>query len=91
MAHEKKEVLRRCTGCGLMKDRQELIRVIRDSAGEIHIDDTNRMNGRGAYLCRSLSCLETAVKRRGLERTLKHAVHPSVYELLKEKIEKHNG
>ena len=91
MAREKKEVLRRCTGCGLMKDRQEMIRVIRDSDGEIHIDDTNRMNGRGAYLCRSLTCLETAVKRRGLERTLKHAVDPAIYELLKEKIEKHNG
>ena len=88
MARVKKEVVRRCCGCGAMKDRQEMIRVIRDGEGQILIDDTHRLNGRGAYLCRSLSCLETALRRRGLERTLKSGVDRSIYELLKEKIDR---
>lgn len=83
----KKEVLRRCAGCGAMKDRKELIRVIRDTEGQVLVDDTQKRNGRGAYLCRSISCVETAQKRHSLERALKCCVGKSVYELIKVKTE----
>ena len=66
-----------------MKDRQEMVRIIRDSAGNVMIDESQRKNGRGAYLCRSASCVEQAMKRRGLERTLKCSVNQTVYESLK--------
>lgn len=87
MVRAKKEILRRCTGCGAMKDRMELIRVIRDRDGAVHVDETQKQNGRGAYLCRSLSCFETALKRRSLERTLKCSVSRSVYDQIKNMIE----
>ena len=87
MVRAKKEILRRCTGCGAMKDRMELIRVIRDRDGAVHVDETQKQNGRGAYLCRSLSCFETALKRRSLERTLKCSVSRSVYDKIKNMIE----
>ncbi len=87
MASLKKPVLRKCVACGEMKDRKELIRVVRTTEGEILLDDTQKMNGRGAYICRSLSCLETAMKRRGLERTLKCNVDKDAYEAIREKLE----
>lgn len=87
MAGEKKPVLRRCVGCGEMKDKKDLIRVVRDTEGNIAIDVTQKKNGRGAYVCRSLSCLETAVKRRGLERTLKCAVPKEISAQLRSQTE----
>lgn len=87
MVRAKKEVLRRCTGCGAMKDRSELIRVIRDQDGAVLVDETQRRNGRGAYLCRSLSCFETALKRRSLERTLKCSVKADIYGQIRDIIE----
>ena len=66
-----------------MKDRQEMIRVIRDGAGNVMIDESQKKNGRGSYLCRSTACIATAQKRRSLERTLKCSVDQAVYEDLK--------
>ena len=79
----KKIPLRRCNGCGEMKPKKELIRVILTPQGEIELDVTGKKNGRGAYICRSAECLEKAVKSHGLERSLKTAVPPEVYEELK--------
>ena len=66
-----------------MKSKKEMLRVIRTPEDEILLDATGRKNGRGAYICRSAECLEKAVKSHGLERSLKTAVPPEVYEELK--------
>lgn len=79
--------MRRCTGCGEMKSKKEMIRVIRTAEGEILLDATGKKNGRGAYLCFSAECLEKAVKSRGLERSLKTPVPQEVYENLKKELE----
>ena len=79
--------MRRCTGCGEMKSKKEMIRVIRTAEGEILLDATGKKNGRGAYLCFSAECLEKAVKSRGLERSLKAPVPQEVYENLKKELE----
>ena len=83
MTAGKKIPMRRCTGCGEMKSKKEMIRVIRTAEGEILLDATGKKNGRGAYLCFSAECLEKAVKSRGLERSLKVPVPQEVYENLK--------
>lgn len=70
MTAGKKIPMRRCTGCGEMKSKKEMIRVIRTAEGEILLDATGKKNGRGAYLCFSAECLEKAVKSRGLERSI---------------------
>ncbi len=86
-AQGKRIPLRKCTGCQEMKDKKEMIRILRTSEGEIVLDATGRKNGRGAYLCRSMECFEKAVKNRGIERSLKQKVPDETYENLKKEIE----
>ena len=51
------------------------------------MDATGKKNGRGAYLCNSMECLEKACKRKGLERAFQMAVPAEVYEALKRGLE----
>lgn len=83
----KKVPMRKCIGCGEMKDKKALIRVLKTPEGEIVLDATGRKNGRGAYLCACRECLEKAVKSRGIERSLKMSVPQEVYEKLKKELE----
>ena len=78
--------MRQCTGCREMKSKKEMLRVIKTPEEEIVLDSTGRKNGRGAYLCRNGSCLELAIKSRGLERSLKTKIPAEVYEQLKEEM-----
>ena len=80
----RKVPMRQCTGCQEMKNKKEMIRVLKTSEGEILLDATGKKNGRGAYLCRSMDCLEKAIRSRGLERSLKVKIPDEVYETLKE-------
>ena len=81
----KKVPQRKCVGCAQIKDKKELIRIIKSTDGEISIDSSGRKNGRGAYICADPKCLEKAQKSKGLERSLKVAIPKEVYdELLKE-------
>ena len=79
--------LRQCIGCGEMKSKKEMIRVIKTAEGEILLDATGRKNGRGAYLCPSMECFKKAVKGRGLERSFKMAIPREVYETLEKEME----
>ena len=60
---------RTCIGCNLKKDKRELIRIVKDKDGNISIDRSGRANGRGAYICDDIKCLEKAIKTKRLERT----------------------
>ena len=82
----KKIPLRKCTGCGEMKSKKELIRVIKTPEEEITIDATGKKNGRGAYICNSAECLAKAMKTKGLERSLKTAIPKEVYEELEKEL-----
>ena len=83
----KKIPLRQCIGCGEMKSKKEMIRVIKTAEGEILLDATGRKNGRGAYLCPSMECFKKAVKGRGLERSFKMAIPREIYETLEKEME----
>lgn len=87
MATGKKIPMRKCIGCNEMKNKKEMLRVLRTTDGEIVLDATGRQNGRGAYLCRSRECLKMAVKSRGIERSLKMAVPREIYENLEKEME----
>lgn len=78
--------MRQCTGCREMKNKKDLLRVLRTTEGEIILDTTGRKNGRGAYLCFSDECLEKAIKSKGLERSLKTEIPTEVYESLKKEL-----
>ena len=87
MSTGKKVPQRQCIGCGEMKNKRELIRVLKGTDDVISIDATGRKNGRGAYICPSMACFEKAVKSRGLERSFKMAIPKEVYESLKKEME----
>ena len=82
----KKIPLRQCIGCGEMKSKKEMIRVLKTTEDEIVIDATGRKNGRGAYICPSMECFKKAVKSKGLERSLKMAIPKEVYEALEKEM-----
>lgn len=87
MAVRKKIPQRMCIGCGEMKDKRDMLRVIKTSDDEIMIDATGKKNGRGAYVCFSPKCLEMAIKNKGLERSLKKSIPEEVYESLRKELE----
>ena len=87
MSTEKKVPQRQCFGCGEMKNKRDLIRVLKTTDGQITIDATGRKNGRGAYLCPSMDCFKKAVKGKGLERSFKMAIPKEVYESLEKEME----
>ena len=87
MGTVRKIPMRICVGCGEMKSKKEMMRVLKTTEDEIILDATGRKNGRGAYLCFQKSCLLQAIKNKGLERSLKMAIPKSVYENLEKEFE----
>ena len=87
MSTVKKVPQRQCIGCGEMKSKKEMMRVLKTAENEIVLDTTGRKNGRGAYLCFCKECLQNAAKNRGLERSLKMAIPKEVYESLEREFE----
>ncbi|MBQ3518865.1 MAG: YlxR family protein [Clostridia bacterium] len=79
---QKKIPLRKCTGCCEMKPKKELVRIVRSPEGEIHLDSTGKMNGRGAYICPDLQCLQKAKKGRRLEKAFECSVPAEIYDRL---------
>ncbi|MGN8630943.1 RNase P modulator RnpM [Blautia sp. HCP3S3_G3] len=87
MKTKSKIPMRQCTGCREMKSKKEMIRVLKTAEDEIILDSTGKKNGRGAYLCFSMDCLEKAIKSHGLERSLKASIPEEVYQNLKKEFE----
>ena len=83
----KKIPLRQCIGCGEMKSKKEMLRVIKTPEDAIMIDATGRKNGRGAYICQNVDCFRKAIKNKGLERSLKMGIPEEVYEQLTKEME----
>ena len=86
MATVKKIPQRQCIGCGEMKNKKEMIRVIKTPEDMIMLDVTGKKNGRGAYMCKSLDCFAKAAKSKGLERSLKVNIPAEVNEELKKEL-----
>lgn len=78
--------MRKCVGCGEMKSKKEMMRVLKTSEGEFLLDTTGKKNGRGAYLCLSETCLNQAIKSKGLERSFQQSIPQEVYESLKKEM-----
>lgn len=79
--------MRQCVGCGEMKSKKEMLRILKTAEGEILLDATGRKNGRGAYLCNSRECLKRAARGKGLERSFKMPVPGGVYEKLEKEMD----
>ena len=83
----KKIPLRQCVGCGEMKGKKDMMRVLKTAENEICLDVTGKKNGRGAYVCMNKDCLQKAGKNKGLERSFKMSIPKEVYETLEKEFE----
>lgn len=84
----KKIPMRMCVGCRQMKEKKDMIRVLRTQKGEFCIDITGKKNGRGAYVCKNPQCLQMAVKNHGLERSFKMSIPKETAVLLEKEMER---
>ena len=80
-----------CVACREMQAKKDLMRVVRTADGELRLDLTGKLNGRGAYLCRAKSCLERAIKTRALERALEAPMQDTLKTALEAEIEAHGS
>ena len=91
MQKVKKIPQRQCLGCREMKNKQDLIRVVRSPEGEISLDFKGKLPGRGAYVCPDSECLKKARKARAIERAFEKAIPAEVYELLEKQMGENDG
>lgn len=80
---ERKIPQRKCTGCGEMKPKKELIRIVRSSEGVVSLDLTGKASGRGAYICKNHNCLLLSQKAKRLERAFSCAISDEIYNEIK--------
>ncbi len=74
---------RTCIGCKTKKNKKDLIRIVKDKEGNIFIDRTGKANGRGAYICDNITCLEQAVKSKSLQKSFEMNITEEIYEKLR--------
>jgi len=74
---------RTCIGCNVKNDKMNFIRIVKDNQNNISIDRTGKANGRGAYICDSIDCLEKAIKNKKIEKSFKMSIDNEIYEKLR--------
>lgn len=74
---------RTCMGCNEKKPKKELIRIVKNKEGEINVDKTGKMQGRGAYICDNIDCLEKLIKTKRLEKIFETKISNEIYEKLR--------
>ena len=79
----KKQPQRTCMGCNQKKDKKDLIRIVKNKNGQITIDKTGKLEGRGAYICDNKDCLEKIIKSKRLERVFDMQISNEIYESLR--------
>lgn len=92
MQQKKKQPMRMCVGCGEMKPKRELVRVVRapekeDGSSEISLDTVGKKPGRGAYVCKDAACLRLARKAKRLERAFECPIPDEVYDRMEAELE----
>ncbi|HOM01219.1 MAG TPA: YlxR family protein [Acetivibrio sp.] len=84
---QKKIPMRMCLGCQEMRPKKELIRVVKNKENEISLDFNGKKPGRGAYICKSISCFEKARKGRKFERAFETSIDEEIFESLRKELE----
>ena len=82
---------RTCSVCRTQKNKNELLRIVKNKDNIIKVDETGKQSGRGAYICYDMECLEKAQKSKKLEKALEIKIEKEIYEQIKNIIEKKNG
>ena len=74
---------RTCIGCNSKKNKNELIRIVKNKEGNISIDKTGKAAGRGAYICDNIECLERAIKTKKIDKAFEMKINNEIYESLR--------
>ena len=88
---QKKIPQRQCMGCRERKNKRDLIRVVRMTDGNVSLDFSGKLNGRGAYLCPDPECLKKVRKSKALDRSLETPIPEEVYDRLEREMEASRG
>ena len=88
MAKTRRIPQRMCVGCRQMKNKKELIRIVRTPEGGVEVDRTGKRAGRGAYICPSQECLEQSIKGKRLQKALEKEIPAEILERIKEEVGK---
>lgn len=83
----KKIPQRMCVGCMKMKEKSALLRIVKQSDGTVSLDPTGKKNGRGAYICKNISCLQKAIKAKKLEKAFSMQLPDEVYSRLQKELD----
>lgn len=76
----KKVVQRMCLACNEKKDKRELIRIVINKDGDIQVDKTGKLPGRGAYICHNEECLNKLIKTKKLEKVFETKINEQIYD-----------
>ncbi len=79
----KRQPQRTCMGCNEKKDKKDLIRIVKNKENEITIDKTGKLDGRGAYICDDIQCLEKLIKSKRLNKVFDMNISEEIYESLR--------
>ena len=79
----KRQPQRTCMGCNEKKEKKDLIRIVKNKNNEISIDRTGKLDGRGAYICDDIKCLEIVIKAKRLEKVFEYKISDEIYENLR--------
>ena len=82
MPAQKKIPMRTCIACREEKPKKEMLRVVKNAAGEIRLDFSGKLPGRGAYVCGSEACIKKLKKYRLLNKAFSSEVAPDVYDAI---------
>lgn len=80
MNNMKQAFQRKCMACNLKKDKYELIRIVKNKNNEILVDKTGKLDGRGAYICNNIECLNKVIKTNRIGKVLKSNIDQKIYE-----------
>lgn len=75
---------RMCIACRQMKDKKSLLRIVKNKENEISIDLTGKQNGRGAYVCKDIECLNKLKKQKALSKAFKMNINDDIYKNIEE-------
>ena len=79
----KRQPVRTCMGCKEKKEKKQLIRIVKNKMNEISLDRTGKQEGRGAYICDNIECLEKIIKSKRLEKIFDIKISDEIYENLR--------
>lgn len=86
MTRIRKVPRRMCVGCREMKNKRELVRIVKTPEGTVLVDSTGKKSGRGAYLCPCPECLDLAIKHKSLQKALQREIPEDILASISEQI-----